>query len=518
MFGISLLVGAFVWLAYFFYGQHEGMDKVAKPSQVQGIQSHPADRGLAHSANLSAAPPLSSLSPNTQGVAVGNATLATLFSRIEETLRELAMLYGFVYTPSTTDYTHDDLMYQSYQPQIDNLQQHFEALKQQASGISASQTQRFLWEQLQLYGLGSGVNSVLFDAIGIPEDKALLEEMLAAVASPGYPVDDRLALFQGVFMTHGHYYDYSGVTGQPQAKPSVTPTQLRLKQFLEEQFQVETNPALLGAYLDFYHNMVEEGGQVSVQQFQQQLDLLRMQLGTDQYFDFRLRALNMQDANADYTSLLQEIDSTRMTSEERERLMTNLAGQLVGFLMPLVYNADAKVELPARTREVFQQYLETHLPTPSLQNDLMLYRYATEVEGIYLLRYGKYAPEHLYAYLLNGASLDAQVALLGSGLFQDEQYRNKFQQANSLKQGIEQALTQPNLTFTARNLLENARIRLEVQAVPPPPSPEEMGVDENGNPVSSYYTGEGNTTPDGAGVNPETRFDIVAPVGQSPGY
>jgi hypothetical protein len=427
------------------------------------------------------------------------------------------MLYGFVYTPPTVNYRPDDLISQSYQPQIDDLQQRFETLKQQANGISVNQTQRFLWGQLGVHGLGAGINYVLFDAIGIPEDKALLEEMLAAVANTGYPVEERLALFQGVFLIHGHSYDYSGVTGQPVAKPVLTPAQLRLKQFLEEQFPMEMNPVMLSAYLELYRNMVDDGGAVPMQQFQQHLDLVRMQLGADQYFDFRLRALDMQDADADYASLLQEMDAARMTPGERESLMANLDRQVVGFLMPLVYDGEAKVELPARTRQVLQQYLEAHLPEPSLQNDSLLYQYATQMEGIYLLRYGKNAPERMYAYLLNGASLDAQVALLGSALFQDEQYRNKFQQATALKQGIEQALAQSDLSISALNLLENARVRLEVPPAPPPPGPE--GVDENGNPVTGYYyTTESNVAPDGAGVNPETAPDNAVPVAPPSGY
>lgn len=501
--GAVLLLGIAAWVAYFVYWQpshrHASAADSLNVASVKPISSAredkatPADtaEGIALDTALDTARG-SGKPPVTGGETAGDAALASLLARMENVLQEMAMIGNFMHDPVNPYFVPDDATYQTYQPRIDVLQDEFDKLVQQATQISRPKVQRFLWQRLQTDGLNSYFNHVLYAGLELPEETALLEEMLMAVtAAGGYSYEERLTLFQSVFLAYGRYEnEYPVENTDAKSKPQpVSPAIRRLKAFLEEQLLLETDETLVTNYLELYRSMTGNPQLLSLQQFRDQLERTRPHLTTDQYFDFRIRELNMLEPGTDYTVLLQEMDDTRMSADERQQILMNLASQVSGELMELVYDPESKKSLPDHTRQQLQQYLERHLPSPDLQDEFGMYRYTTQLDSIYLLRYGKDAPEHLYQRWQGSSNLPEQVALLSSSFFNDEKYRQRVRQNKALYQQMEQQLARTDLSPVSRAVLEGS---LNIWNEPRSyydytPAAGQTVYDENGNPQTNYY-------------------------------
>lgn len=420
------------------------------------------------------------------------ADLEPLLEQIETVLHELSSLQGLLTSSTLPGYAPDPLIEQLYQPRIDNLVQTLERLVRKAEGIALPRTQRFLWEQVLTAGLGSSTGMYALNMLGNNPHDALFEDMLTTLTHSGEDKDARTTLAFSILFPSGNPGLDSASTQAGKA-PLPSPRQQRIVQFLEEQFQQEGNPDMLGAYLDIYFALTEEQYRViPAAQFWQQLETLRSRIATDKYFGFRLQKLKLTDPDADYVGLFRDINTAPLTPEQQRNLLSMLGNTVFVATSPNAAESTSQ-PLPEPQRQLLLQYMESHLAAPSLQDRYALYEYGSQVQAIELLKNREQVADALYQRIVGSRSLDEQVALLLGAGMAGETLTQKLQQDVPLRQRFDHLLRQPGLTPDVRSLLQEAASVLQGA----PPFTPEQPVDEYGNNI--YYPQE---TPQGNGAVP----------------
>jgi hypothetical protein len=436
-----------------------------------------------------------------------------LLTGIDNILRELFGLQRLQVNPFAPDQPTDEFMAQTYQPRIDELSQHLEALVRKAEGIAKSRTQQFLWEQALAMGLEYDTSSLVISLISPSLDNTLFEDMLTTLGNGGHSGNARAVLaFTILLPPETTYHDASAATtDQTTPQRAATPRQQRIKQFLEEQFQHETDPEVLSAYLDVYSTMSQDQhGLVPAAQFWQQLETLRAQIAPDRYFNFRLQQAKLTDPDADYASLFREISSTPMTPAQRQSLLSILSNTLFMAVSPISTTTPTIPQIPEQNRQVLLQYMETGLATPNLQDRYSLYEYGNQVYAIELLKHREQAADSFYQRIVASATLEEQLALLLGAPMSGDAVLKKLQQNAPLRQKLENRLTQPNLPPEMRALLQESLNMLSGE----PPMLSEPPVDAYGSPIDPQQS----FTQDGSLPEPGSAPDSVPPEGQYPGY
>lgn len=410
--------------------------------------------------------------------------------------------------------TPDEFLLQTWQPRFDTLNQRLQELVDKASSISRSQTQRFLWGQALTLGFGDETAYTLVAMLGNPQDNALFDEMLDTLANSPYPpeVKQRLAFSILMSSSSSNYDD----AGKPIANQTFTPRQQRIRQFLEEQFQHETAPLILGAYLDIYYSLSQESPTlIPADQFWQQLETLRTQLTPDTYYRYRLQKLNLAGADADYADLLQEISTSPMTPQQRQDTVFALNSQVAMQFSPGFDGAAKLVAMPEQQRHLLQHYLENNLPTPDAQDRYSLFQYGEQTYTIELLRDQNKAGDAFYQKIINSNSPLEQLALLLGTPVSNENILQRLRENMPLRQKLDTLLQQPNLTPEMRRLLEEGVGMLKSEPYGgEQPAQSEQGVDEYGRSIYTLQT----FTADGARPDSGSAPDTSPTDGQYPGY
>lgn len=379
--------------------------------------------------------------------------MANLLPELEDLLRYINMTDVAYTSQSTYDM-------QTYQPQIDKLQEKFARLAQQAAALSKPRTQHFLWKKLLDHGLDSEINYIILNELAAP-DEPLFKEMLGAIANTGYPPEGREIMI--------YYTLFPGE--MPEAGEELPPQQALTKAFIEEQLQLETNGSLMIAYLEAYSTLMAflpEGEQ----EFRQHLDAARLRMNPDEYFGFKLQQLELDNPKADFARLLNEIDTTPMSADQRENLLNRLQIQVSVTMQEYLYNPDAPEEnpIPENNRRLLLGYLENNLGAPpALQqaDEYELYQYAEKAWAVELLRSGKQAGEGLYQRIANSASFDEQVALLLVIPGVEGNLPERLQNLPSLKQGLLRSLADPQYSAEEHQIIGMALNNLTSNRPPP---------------------------------------------------
>ncbi len=370
-------------------------------------------------------------------------SLAELLSAMDAILQDLSSIYSMM--GSAVDvYQGNETFTQTYQPQIDQHQQRFNELLQQAIGLSKSAAQSFLWERVTNFGLPMEYNFLLLDGLRDP-DSALLEQILTWLESGNASSDIRQIVAYNVIL-------------------GATKHRERLKQFIEERLQIEPEIPLLQTYLEIYQAMSQEQGKTDNAQFLAQLEMVRARLEPDQYFDYRLKMLNLADENADYAGVLEEISRAPMTTAQRKTLLLRLSDEIVASLSTNIGVDSSEVRIAANNQQTLLRYLSASLPTPRLQESFSLYQYSSQQYAIQLLQDKAGAMERLYQKIVSSQSLDEQVALLYAMPYTDERIQKRLRQQTALLQKLRDAAKQPQLSAEQRGLIEAALSNLATQS------------------------------------------------------
>lgn len=381
------------------------------------------------------------------------AEMADLLPEMEDLLRYINMT-DIAYT------THTTYDMQTYQPQIDKLQEKFARLAQQAAALSKPRTQGFLWKKLLDYGLDSEINYIILNELGAP-DAALFEDMLSAITNTGYPSQGReMMIYYTLFPNEA-----------PEESAQLPPRQARIKTFIEEQLQLETEGSLMIAYLEAYAALMDflpEGEQA----FQQHLDAARLRMNPDEYFGFKLQQLDVGNPRAEFARLLEEIDTTPMSAEQRANLLSRLQIQVSVTMQEYLYNPDAPEEnpIPENNRRLLLGYLENNLGAPpALQqaDEYELYQYAEKAWAVELLRGGRQAGEGLYQRIANSTSFDEQVALLLVIPGIEGNLPERLQNLPRLKQSLLRSLADPQYSAEEHQIIGMALNNLTNTRPPP---------------------------------------------------
>lgn len=439
-----------------------------------------------------------------------NADLQKLLAEMENLLPEIEDLLRYLNLSDTSYEPPNQYLLQTYQPQIDKLQARFSQLAQQASSISRPRTQRFLWEQLLGRNLDTVADYLILGELLEPGD-ALLEEMLVVIASPGYDLGGRENLIYHMLFPNR----------PPQPGGELSARQQRIKAFIEQQLPQETDSTLMIAYLEAYSSLMDylpDGREA----FQQHLDAARLRMDPDQYFSFKLQQLDMQSPQAGLARLLQEMDSTPMNAEQRERLLSRLGGQINAALNDYLYNPEANTEnpIPEANRQLLVGYLERNLSLPRLkqEDNGSLYQYGDRISTIEMLRNGKQIEAGIYQRIVSSNSFDEQVALLLVIPGIDGNLPERLQGQPNLKQSLLKALADPQYSAEDHQVIGMALANLTRQT-PPPEGFSAPAVtydyDVNGNAI---YTQE--TFPPESTITdyPATEDGSGTPDGQYPDY
>lgn len=389
---------------------------------------------------------------NSETMGKSQLSLAELLSAMDEVLQDLSNVYN-VMGSAVDVYRANETLAQTYQAQIDQHQQRFNELLQQAIVLSKSAAQRFLWERVTNLGLPMEYSYLLLDGLRDP-DSELLEQILLWLESGNATIDIRQTVAYNVIL-------------------GATKHRERLKQFIEERLQIEPEKPLLHTYLEIYQVMNQEQGGTGNVQFRAKLELVRARLDPDQYFDYRFKMLNLADENADYAGVLDEIGRMPMTAAQRGGLLLRLSDEIVASLSTNIGADSPEVRIAANNQQTLLRYLWANLPTPRLQDSFSLYQYSSQQYAIQLLQDKAGAMENLYQKIINSQSLDEQVALLYAVPYTDGVIQKRLRQQSALRQKLSEAAKQPQLSAEQRGLIEAALSNLVVQ---PPENESESSV------------------------------------------
>jgi hypothetical protein len=390
--------------------------------------------------------PLTSPPTTDENTAENTALLQDLFSKMRENLQNLAELYALMGNP-LNNYGVDTTNVRLYQKRIDQVQQTFNTLLRQASKLSNTATQNFLWEQYIALYVPQECNYLLLDNLHNPS-LTLFEQMLTWLEDSGAPLAARQALAYNVLSP----------------SPSPSPRQRRLQTFVEARLRLEPDQAMLLTYLELYNAMTEQDGWVTKAQFREQLDVVQSRLDPDQYFDFRYKTLNLGDANADYAGLLNDINHTAMTPKQRQVLTMRLADEIIGRLSAAAGTDVQGSGVAPANQQLLLRYLAATVQPPSLQDGLSLYQYGSQQFAIALLQNKERASEMLYQQLVNSQSLAEQVALSLAMPYTDGKLQQRIRQQTQLQQQLREAAQQANTSPEQRSFIESALISLTLQS------------------------------------------------------
>jgi hypothetical protein len=423
---------------------------------------------------------------------IQSLTLTTLLNEIASLLQEISGLQRLLYNPFDPYQPVDETLQQTYQPHLDALSQRLETLVRKAEGISKPQTQRFLWEQALALGLEDPASLQAISLISYSLDDALFEDMLTALSNGGHTSTARSSLAFSILLPAETNYN-DGNTVQPFHK--ATPRQRRIKAFLEEQLPQETDSEVLNAYIDVYHTMSQDGHRlVSNADFWQQLETLRAQIAPDQYFAYRLQHKKLTNPNSDLASLLRDINSTPMTPQQRQNMISLLSSNV--FMENAAYSGDTLVntQIPDPQRQLLLQYLESNLPPPTLQDRYSLYEYGNQAYAIEILKHREQATDKFYQRIVESNNVVEQTAMILGASVAGERLITKLQQHTALRQRLENQFKQSNLPPEIRTVLQDA---LNIISVTLPPAMPTYPNDEAGMPLYSQETVPDSGSPDG---------------------
>ncbi|UJS25568.1 hypothetical protein [Thiothrix winogradskyi] len=478
--GFGLLVAIALTLAY-LYGKP---DTPAAPSLSVPTVAHLDITNTAARFPFAAPPPLAETpernsAPPVPDASSGNpallAMLEPLLSEINTTLLEISSLQQLIYNPYDPYQQADEAIREAYQPRVDDLSLHLEKLFAQAKDISIPHTLRAMWEQTLNLGLEDPASSQALSLISISLDDTLFEDMLTVLAAGEYSGIARSNLaYSALLPPETRYYDGNvGATTTERA----TPRQQRIKDFLETQFLRESDPEVLSTYLNIYHTMSQDAhGLVPATQFAQQLEQLRSQISPDQYFGFRLQQQALTDPNTDVSTLLRDINSNPMTSQQRQSMMAMLSNSIFMELSPNAAETNANRVIPEQHQQLLLQYLETGIAQPTLQDRYALSDYGTQRYAMELLKHRERADDTYYQRIIDSKVLAEQVGLILGSHMGGPPILEKLQNNTALRQRLTTQLQQTHLSADARSALQDAlsTITPEPAILEPEYSPESM--------------------------------------------
>lgn len=526
--GLSLFVLTGAALAFLYEQPHSHL--LLSPPKTTAVMTTgkvPTDPAINHALSKTAGHKPASIT-DTQTTFVLPPLPHNNIPPLETLLNDLANLFGelnnisaMLANSQAPDQAPDEATLQLYQPQIERLQQRYIELQQQALTLSRDETQRFLWDQLVNYHFPMDNSHLILNALNDPAD-SLLEDMFSTLTNPSYNVTIRQMLAYNLLRPNSYHY----LNVQPSRAESTegaetnTPTtrQLRLKAFLEEQIQSESQPPLLGTYMDIYRAMANETHLVSAEQFTQQLEMARSHLLPEQYFSFRLQELSLTQADADYANLLNDISHTHMEPQQYRSLLLRLADEINSKLTPAQEAVDKSMAIPDPTRQVLLQFLHKNLPQPDLRDSFSLYQYGTQMYSIQLLENPQQGAEQLYQKIVSSSSLAEQVSMLSALPLSDGSLQKKLREQTNLKQRLESALLQAGTQGDMRVSLEAALSNLMME--PPTITTESLSTTEtpdNANTTDSVYSVE-TFNANGLPHQAQTKLDSDAPAAQSARY
>lgn len=523
--GLSLFVLTGAALAFLYEQPHpQPLFSPPKTTAVITTGKVPADPAINHAASKTVAHKPTSITDTHPTFVLpplphnNIPPLETLLNDLANLFGELNNLSAMLANSQAPDQSPDEATLQLYQPQMERLQQRYIELQQQALTLSRDETQRFLWDQLVNYHFPMDNSHLILNALNDPAD-SLLEDMFSTLTNPSYNVTTRQMLAYNLLRPNS--YNYLSVKPSPtEGTETTTPTarQLRLKAFLENQIQSESQPPLLGTYIDIYRAMANETQLVSAEQFTQQLEIARSHLLPEQYFSFRLQELSLTQADADYANLLNDIRHTHMEPQQYRNLLLRLADEINSKMTPSQEAVDKSMAIPDTTRQVLLQFLHKNLPQPDLRDSFSLYQYGTQMYSIQLLENPQQGAERLYQKIVDSASLAEQVSMLSALPLSDGSLQKKLREQTNLKQRLENALLQASTQGDMRVSLESALSNLMME--PPSITTESVSTIEppdNPSPANPLYSVETFNT-NGIPRQDQTKLDSDAPAAQSARY
>lgn len=434
-------------------------------------------------------------------------SLAALFEQLRALLAELDTLYATMNLNADPEQT--DVSMSWFRAQFDELLPVFNDTAQQALTLNRNATQVFLWEQMQ-ENHNVELNYILLDMLQEPND-ALFAQILQWLDNAGAALDLRQSIAYRFLSERSTTYDYepSTTAPKPAAKTVMSARQRQILAFLEAHLQTEPTPELLNTYLDVYYELCQSQASLGNARFRQQLDLLQGRLSPERYYDYRLRELNLGDANTDYASLLQEMARASLTSVQRLAIARRLADDVVGRLSAAVSNGTDNTVAPEH-RVLLQHFIEQQIAATHFDNlaDIMkFYDYGTLRFAAELLHQREGAQERLYQQLLASQSLPEQVGLFYALPYSDGEIQKRVREHSHLLADINAALTKPGLSEEQRTILQATAnmLRPEVASETNKPDPALYG--------SEPHT-ELNQSVDEYG-NPTYRLDVVNPDGST---
>ncbi|UOG93030.1 MAG: hypothetical protein L3K52_04670 [Candidatus Thiothrix sulfatifontis] len=484
----SLLVAIAITLAY-LYGKP---DTPATPSQSVATVAHLDAPNTAARLPFAASTPLTAtalkatqrLAPPTPTAITGLlAKLDPLLSEIHTLLLEISSLQQLLYNPYDPYQPVDETLRETYQPRIDELSERLDKRFAQAKDISIPLTLRAMWEQILNLGLEDPASSQALSLMSYALDDALFEDMLSVLASGTHSGVARSNLaFSTLLPPETRYYDNNVTAASTQP---ATPRQQRIKEFLETQFPRETDPEVLGTYLNIYQTMSRDAhGLVSPTQFAQQVENLRNHLAPDQYFSFRLQQQALTSANTDVPALLRDLNSTPMTPQQRQGMMAMLSNTLFMELSPNAAESNVNRVIPEQHRQLLLQYLDNGLAQPTLQDRYALSEYGTQRYAMELLKHREQADAVYYQRIVDSKTLAEQVGLILGAQMAGTPIMDKLQNNTALRQRLTAQLQQPNLSADARSALQDALSMITLET-PMPTEPDYVpeSVPDSGSPV-----------------------------------
>lgn len=429
--------------------------------------TNPATTNQVSTAPILTTPEQSAVSNPKSGINSSGMPLDMLFNEISGVFHELITTSSLMTNPLAPAKPPDETTIQLYQPQIERLQQRLVQLQQRALTLSKTDSQRFLWNLLVETNFPLDNSHLLLNTLTDTDD-ALLDDMLMTLSNGGYAVETRQMLAYNLLLPQ-QTASVSSSTSVAQKADTSMARQAHLKRFLDEQLQIEQDPRVLATYMEIYHTWANDGRLVNKEAFKQQLEQVRNQLAPDQYFGFRLQTLNLSDPSADYAGLFADISATPMDKTLKRNLLLRLADE-ISTRLTSNDNTTSADELPDTTRQVLLQYLQTNLPQPTLEDSFSLYQYGTQVYTLLLLTDRQQANDKLYQRILSSRSLAEQLGMLSALPLTDGIAQKNLREHTHLRQTLEQALTQPNLSSEARTSLSSGLSSLMLQ--PPTVSTE----------------------------------------------
>lgn len=504
------LVAVIAVLMTYFYG------KLDKPAAISPAYQNPlAAQKTTVFSNLPAGwmPETNAMTtPPTTPDTDKQAALDPLLADIDSIMRELSMLQNQLFNPLTPYQSADEVMIQTYQPRIDTLSQRLEQQINKAKSLSKPLTQRFVWEQVLSLGLEDSASSLALSLISDAIDDTLFEDMLTTLGNSGYSGTARASLVFSILLPpETTYYDPNAPADQTPTHPA-TPRQQRIQQFLETQFQQETDPDVLKAYLDVYHTMSQDQhGLVPAERFAQQLEMLRARMAPDQYFSFRLQDTKLSDPNADIAGLLREISSTLMTPEQRQSLHAQLSSAIFISTVPNAVDTFSQ-SIALQHQPLLLRYLENSLTTPNTQDRYSLYEYGNQAYVIELLKHPDpaQAADTFYQRLVDSNVPEEQLAMLLGASMGGDTLLKRLQQNTVLRQRFENQLKQ------TRQPDRQAVLQEAIDLLKGEPLMLDQPLDAYGNPT--YYPEEPGIEPGLMPYEPTPAPDSGMPAEQYPGY